>query len=203
MFTQYDDNGDLQMVEESSANYTYTYADYLKFKFEERLELIKGKIMKMAAPSTKHQAISMKLSFSLYNYLKDRTCNVFHAPFDARLPIKDRKKDHEVTTVVQPDLCIVCDGSKIDERGCCGASDIIIEILSPDSSKRELQNKLELYQEAGVLEYWIVAPAEEFNIIWYLENGKYLRSKPVVAGQTITSSILSGFKLNTTDILNN
>src|SRR4051812_31970222 len=131
MLTQYDEEGNLQMVEEPPVDYIYTYADYLKFKFEERLELLKGRIMKMAAPNTSHQSISMKLSFSLYNFLQDKTCSVFHAPFDVRLPIQNRKKDYEITTVVQPDLCVVCDVSKVDEKGCCGAPDIIIEILSP------------------------------------------------------------------------
>lgn len=101
---------------------------------------------------------------------------------------------------MQPDLCIVCDNSKIDERGCCGAPDIIIEILSPGNSKRELKNKFELYEETGVLEYWIIAPAEEFIIIWYFENGKYTRSKPFAGNQMITTSILPGLEINTTDI---
>jgi Uma2 family endonuclease len=200
MFTQYDDEGNLQMVEEPSADYIYTYADYLKFKFEERLELLRGRLMKMAAPNTKHQVVAGNLYYYLRSRLNKQSCNVFIAPFDVRLPVQNRKKDNEITTVVQPDISVVCAPDKIDEKGCCGAPDIIIEILSPGNSRRELQNKFELYQEAGVLEYWIVAPTEEFLIIWYLENGKYIQSKPFSAGQTITSSVLPGFQLDTTDI---
>jgi Uma2 family endonuclease len=185
MFTQYDDEGNRQMVEEPSADYIYTYADYLKFKFEERLELLKGRIMKMATPNTRHQSILLKLSYSVYSFLKEKTCSVYIAPFDVRLPVQNRKRDNEITTVVQPDLCVVCDASKVDEKGCCGAPDIVVEILSPGNSKRELQNKFELYHEAGVLEYWIVAPTEEFIIIWYLENGKYIQSKPFSAGKQL------------------
>ncbi len=203
MFTQYDDEGNVQMVEEPSAEYTYTYADYLQWTFEERIELFKGRLMKMAAPNTKHQKISMHLSNVFYNFLKNKPCSVFHAPFDVRLPIKSGKKDNEISTVVQPDLCVVCDLSKIDEKGCLGAPDIIIEILSPGNSKRELQHKFELYEEAGVLEYWIVAPAEEFITIWYLEQGKYNRSKPFSTAQIITSAVLPNFQLDTTDLFKN
>ena len=167
MFTQYDHEGNLQAVEEPTANYTYTYADYLKFNFEERLELVKGRIMKMAAPNTKHQAVLGNLYYQFRNSLSKQSCAVFIAPFDVRLPIQNNKKDNEITIVVQPDICVVCDQSKIDERGCLGAPDIVVEVLSPGNSKRELQNKFELYEEAGVLEYWIVAPAEEFIIIWF------------------------------------
>lgn len=202
MYTQYDDDGNVQMVEEPSPDLIYTYADYLKWKWEERVELLKGKIMKMSAPSTRHQAISMNLSALLFSFLKNETCKVFHAPFDVRLPVQNKKKDNEVTTVVQPDLCVICDKNKIDKRGCIGAPDIMIEILSPGNNKKELQNKFELYEEAGVLEYWIVAPAEEMIIIWYLEDGKYSKSKPFTSGQIITTPILPGLEINTTDIFN-
>lgn len=103
---------------------------------------------------------------------------------------------------MQPDLCVICDENKIDERGCIGAPDIMIEILSPGNSRREMQNKFELYEEAGVLEYWIVAPAEEFITVWYLENGRYNRSKPFAGDQIITTLILPGLEINTTDIFN-
>jgi len=200
MFTQYDDDGNLQMVEEPPVDYVYTYADYLKFKFEERLELLKGRIMKMTALNTRHQVVAGNLYYQLRSALNNQPCSVFIATFDVRLPVQNRKKDNEITTVVQPDVCVVCDAYKIDEKGCLGAPDIIVEILSPGNSKRELQNKFELYQEAGVLEYWIVAPAEEFIIIWYLKNGEYRQSKPFAAGQMITSAVLPGFQLDTTEI---
>ncbi len=200
MYTQYDNNGNLQTVEEPSADYLYTYADYLKWKWEERVELVKGIIMRMSAPNTRHQIVSGNFYLQFRTFLVRESCKVFIAPFDVRLPVKNKKKDNEITTVVQPDLCIVCDENKIDERGCCGAPDIIIEILSPGNSRRELQHKFQLYEEAGVSEYWIVAPAEEFINIWYLENGKYKTSKPFATDQEITTSLLPGLILNTTDI---
>lgn len=128
---------------------TYTYADYLKWQFDERLELIKGKIFKMSpAPSSNHQDIAIKVSSELYYHLKGKSCKVFAAPFDVRLSIKIN--DEQVVNVVQPDICVICDLSKIDARGCIGAPDIIVEILSPGNNTKELQNKYEVYEEAGV-----------------------------------------------------
>jgi len=200
MFTQYDEEGNLQMVEEPPADYVYTYADYLKFKFEERLELFKGRIMRMSAPNTRHQVLVGKLHLKLGNFLEHRKCNVFVSPFDVRLPKWNKVKDEEITTVVQPDLCIVCDEQKIDQKGCCGAPDIVVEILSPGNTKKELQNKFDLYEEAGVQEYWIVEPEEKLILIYTLANGKYIGKKPYSEGMIITTEILPGLAINVSDI---
>jgi len=200
MFTQYDEEGNLQMVEEPPADYVYTYADYLKFKFEERLELFKGRIMRMSAPNTRHQVLVGKLHLKLGNFLEHRKCNVFVSPFDVRLPKWNKIKDEEITTVVQPDLCIVCDEQKIDQKGCCGAPDIVVEILSPGNTKKELQNKFDLYEEAGVQEYWIVEPEEKLILIYTLANGKYIGKKPYSEGMIITTEILPGLAINVSDI---
>ena len=202
MYTQYDDDYNVQMVEEPSPDLIYTYADYLQWKWEERVELFKGAVMKMAAPNTKHQVIAGNLYFKLKSFLNVYPCKVFIAPFDVRLPVQNKKKDNQITTVVQPDLCVVCDETKIDERGCLGAPDIAIEILSPGNNRKELHYKFDLYKEAGVLEYWVVVPSVEMIIIWYLEDGKYGKSKPYTSGQIITTPILSGLEINTTDIFN-
>ena len=130
---------------------TYTYADYLLWQFQERVELLRGKIHQMSVPSVKHQRISIRFSRLLTNALWQTPCQVFAAPFDVRL-LRTREDKH-VTTVVQPDLCVICDSSKLDDRGCNGAPDLIIEILSPGNSRTEMKDKFELYQEAGVLEY--------------------------------------------------
>ncbi len=142
---------------------TYSYADYLTWRFEQSVELIKGKIFQMSpAPKVKHQNISFNLSGLLYNYLKGKDCKAFSAPFDVRLLDKKKssKANQEVYTVVQPDICVICDKDKIDERGAIGAPDLIIEILSPGNSKKEMKTKYALYEEAGVREYWIVFPSE-------------------------------------------
>ncbi|MCC5944146.1 MAG: Uma2 family endonuclease, partial [Bernardetiaceae bacterium] len=111
---------------------TYSYADYLQWKFEERIELIKGKIFKMAAPSTKHQRISSRLHINMGLFFQKTPCEFFSAPFDVRLldKAKSQKANREVYTVVQPDLCVICDKNKIDRRGAIGAPDLIVEILS-------------------------------------------------------------------------
>src|SRR6478736_6826824 len=138
----------------------YTYADYLKWTIEERLELIKGKIFRMSpAPNRMHQALSMRIANPIYNLLRGQQCQVYTAPFDVRLPRKSLK-DEDIITVVQPDICVICDPSKLDERGCIGAPDIVVEILSPSNNKKELKNKYEVYEESGVKEYWIVTPQE-------------------------------------------
>src|SRR5690606_38432683 len=123
---------------------TYTYADYLLWRIEERLELIKGKVFKMTpAPNLRHQQVSGRFYVSLQNLFQAGPCQVFYAPFDVRL--YDRKKyvkaDKDIYTVVQPDLCVICDESKLDERGCLGAPDLVIEILSPGNSRREMKQK--------------------------------------------------------------
>lgn len=112
----------------------------------------------MAAPSSTHQAISMEISRQLANYLEGKRCRVYPAPFDVRLFEKDGDTPKDVDTVVEPDISVVCDKSKIDMRGCKGAPDLIVEILSPSSLRKDRLVKLRLYQRAGVREYWIVDP---------------------------------------------
>lgn len=179
---------DIQQLDE---NKMYSYADYLTWKFQERLELIKGKIFKMSpAPSTFHQRVSMNLTGILWNKFKNHRCNLFSAPFDVRL--LDKKKstnDKEIFTVVQPDLCIICDENKLDERGAFGAPDLVIEILSPGNSAKEMKYKYDLYQEAGVLEYWIVNPAEKTIFIYALENHIFIGKHPLIAEDKIVSPL--------------
>ena len=180
-------------------NGIYTYADYLMWKIKDRLELLKGKIFQMGAPSLTHQMVSMNFSRLLSNYFYKTPCKLFAAPFDVRLA-KKGEKDNEVYTVVQPDLCVVCDADKLDERGCWGAPDLIIEILSPGNSKKELKNKYELYQEAGVREYWVIRPDNKEITQFVLENGQYRTLPPIVEGDLIHSTIFPDLSLQTEDI---
>ena len=151
----------------------YTYADYLLWQFQERVELIKGKIFKMSpAPNTLHQKISISLASIIFVHFKPHRCQAFAAPFDVRLPVKDKKSRQ--STVVQPDLCVICDESKLDEQGCNGAPDWVIEILSPGNSRFEMREKFRIYEEAGVREYWIINPAERIVLPYVLnEAGQY------------------------------
>jgi len=173
----------------------YTYADYLRWRFVERVELIRGKLMRMSpAPSSKHQRISVQLSGLFWQFLRGRRCQVFTAPFDVRLPAGS--KDGQVTTVVQPDLCIICDPGKIDEQGCNGAPDLVVEILSPGNGKREMGDKFQVYQEAGVLEYWIVDPAEHIVLPWLLnESGIFVGLAPITDEGELCSAVFPDLRI--------
>jgi Uma2 family endonuclease len=195
---------DMEMTfDQLDLNGTYNYADYLKWTFSERLELIKGKIFKMSpAPSRKHQSISTNLSGTFFQYLKKTPCKLYSAPFDIRLtPLKGTAGHNQIFTVVQPDICIVCDLDKLDERGCIGAPDLIIEILSPGNSRKELKEKYEVYEENGVREYWMVDSTERAIFIYQLnENGRFIGLRPRTEGEIVTTPIVPGFSMMVSDI---
>ncbi len=173
-------------------NKLYTYTDYLSWKFEERVELLKGKVFKMAAPNTGHQTISGDLYIELRQYFKNKPCRLFYAPFDVRLPIP---KGDKMYTVVQPDLCVFCDKNKIDKRGAEGAPDLVIEILSPGNSKRDTKDKLNIYEESGIKEYWIVRPDEKNVSIYVLdEKGEYVGLKPFTEDDKLQSAAFDGLQ---------
>lgn len=184
----------------------YTYADYLTWQFEQTVELIKGAIAKMAAPNRKHQAISRNLTLEIGNiFKKNKThCQFYSAPFDVRLIDKTKQNplaDKEITTVVQPDLCVICDRSKLDERGCIGAPDLIVEILSPANSKKEMQTKKNLYAENEVLEYWVVDPIHEFLFQYVLQtNGLYAPPQVYVSTDTVQSAIFEQLKIDLNEV---
>lgn len=195
-------------VEEPSAEYLptgqaggkYTYADYLTWQMDEMVELIKGRIFKQgAAPKRIHQEVSGKIFNKLYNFLEKRTCKVYAAPFDVRLPVKS-KKHEDIDTVVQPDICVICDPEKLDELGCVGAPDLIVEILSPGNNKKELQNKYEVYEESGVKEYWVIHPNECTLIVNSLIKGKYHASRIFTHGDKVASLAVEGFVLDLEEV---
>jgi len=176
---------------------TYSYADYLQWTFEDRLELIKGKIFKMTpAPNLYHQDISAVVSYELFDYLKGKPCKVYTAPFDVRLPRKVEKSNEKIYTVVQPDICVICDLRKLDKRGCIGAPDIVIEILSPGNNEKELRNKYEVYEESGIKEYWIISPQDKTFLKYTLVEEQYQPSRLMTVGDIITTTILPDFKLD-------
>lgn len=183
----------------------YTYADYLTWRLSERVELIKGKILKMSpGPNRRHQEISFELSFFIGQHLREKSCKAFTAPFDVRLPLPlHRQKKGKVDTVVQPDIVVICDPEKLDDQGCNGAPDLVVEILSPGNSKREMKIKMELYQNAGVQEYWMIDPLRECVTCFHLDaNGEYQGGKPYFAEDDIPSRVLEGFVLKGSNILN-
>lgn len=152
-------------------NGTYTYADYLTWQFTELVELLRGKVMRrMSAPTDQHQAVVGELHRRLANHLYRQRCQVRVAPYDVRLPKRGTSADAAIHTVVQPDLCVICDPAKIESRGCLGAPDLIIEVVSPRTAARDWKDKFDLYEEAGVDEYWIVLPQENDISVFVLDE---------------------------------
>ena len=144
----------------------FTYGDYRTWPDDERWELIEGEAYDISpAPSRSHQDISGELFFQLRSQLADRTCRAYLAPFDVRLPRGD-EADDEIDTVVQPDIVVVCDRKKLDDKGCKGAPDLVIEILSPSTSSKDLHEKFRLYERVGVKEYWIVHPLDRTVMVF-------------------------------------
>jgi Uma2 family endonuclease len=171
----------------------YTFSDYLQWQFSERVELLKGFIKQMSpAPSRRHQTTSQNINKYFLNFFTCSTCSIFSAPFDVRLPIASAKRD---TTVVQPDLCIICDESKLDDYGCNGAPDLIVEIVSPNNSKHDVDTKFRLYQEANVMEYWIVQTEMKTVLVYRLQEGVYVGSKPFSEGEIIESPLFPEMKI--------
>jgi Uma2 family endonuclease len=189
-------------IKQLDLNGSYTYADYLLWQFKDRVEIIKGKIFKMSpAPSRSHQEISMTVTLILAKFLKNQPCKLYAAPFDVRLiNFKESTKDNQITSVVQPDLCIVCDKSKLDDKGCIGAPDLIIEILSPGNSNRELTIKFDLYEENGVKEYWIVNQSEKTILIYVLKENRFIGLKPIVESGRVESPTFPSLKFSVKNI---
>ncbi len=174
----------------------YTYDEYYTWQFADRVELIDGKVYHLfPGPNTKHQEVSANLTYNWYGFFRNKKCKVFAAPFDVRFPKKDGSKTN---TVVQPDLCIICDLSKIENRGVNGAPDLIIEILSPNNPNRDKKVKYNLYEREGVKEYWLVHPTEEWLLIYCLnDDGKYVGSKTFTPeDKTVCSVLFPDFKLD-------
>ena len=189
-------------LDQLDLNKTYSYADYLKWRFEERVELIKGRIFEMSpSPARKHQRVSGVFHGELYKFLDNKTCQVYSAPFDVRLTPRKNDKTNKIHTVVQPDLCVICDTSKLDDKGGIGAPDWVIEILSPGNSQKEMKNKFEVYEENGVREYWLADPTNEVIFVYILnKDGKYIGLHPFALEDKITSHIFPDFELNVADI---
>ncbi len=177
-------------------NKKYSYADYLLWKIKERVELFKGMIAEMSpAPSTTHQRVLLILTRIFDAFFIHHSCSLFFAPIDVRLLNKKKStKDKDIYTVVQPDLIVVCNENKIDERGCLDAPDLVVEILSPGNSNKEMNIKYELYEEAGVQEYWIIHPAERQLLIYVLENGIFIGKKPIIESENAISYLFPKLK---------
>lgn len=173
----------------------YTYAEYLLWEGPERYELINGEAFMLASPARIHQDISMELSRQFANYLEGKKCRVYAAPFDVRLFEQEGDRPEDVQTVVQPDISVICDLNKLDGRGCKGAPDLALEILSPSNVQYDTLVKLKLYQQAGVREYWVVSPEDRTVHVFLLEGGALVLRKAYGVSDLARVHVLDGCQI--------
>ncbi len=177
-----------------------TYADYCDWSEDERWEIIEGIPYNMASPSRQHADISRELHFQLTSFFRGKPCVVYSAPFDVRLPRGD-EPDGDVDTVVQPDLLVVCDEKKLDDRGCRGAPDLVIEILSPSTASRDCIQKRALYERHGVREFWTVDPSNRIVTVYLLGTDKTFGKAEIYADtDKIRVSIVENLEINLEEI---
>ena len=177
-----------------------TYGDYITWSEDERWELIDGVAYMMTAPNTKHQRIAGQLYTQISNFLTeaDNQCEAFFAPFDVRLPDAD-EDDRDVKSTVQPDIVIICDPGKLDEKGCRGAPDFVIEILSPSTASKDSITKMELYERHGVKEYWIVDPINDLVFVRVIgKDARYGSTKTFKTEDVIDATVLPGLAVKLT-----
>lgn len=171
------------MASPAEKNRKFTYDDYLTWPDEERWELIDGEAYNMTpAPSRRHQEILLALARDFYDFLEDKSCKVYVAPFDVRLP-EGNQSDSDIATVVQPDLTVVCDSTKLDDRGCLGTPDLIVEIISPSTAAHDYIRKLALYERQQIPEYWIVHPVDKTVMVFLLTDNREYGKPRIYAGE--------------------
>ena len=178
----------------------YSFSDYLSWDESDRVELLDGELIMMAPPARIHQEISVELTRQLANFLEGKRCRVYHAPFAVRLFEQDGDTPEDVKTVVEPDISVVCDPVKLDGKGCKGAPDMVMEILSPSTQRHDRLVKLDLYQRAGVREYWIVDPDNRIVQSFVLEDGRYSVKEFGAAGDKIKVNVLEDCVIDLSEV---
>ena len=181
----------------------YTYHDYLSWLDDKRWELINGFVHLMSAPIRRHAHAILKISARIDSFIEKRNgnCRVYPAPFDVRLPLYGSTDDDKIYDVVQPDICVICDLTKLDEKGCIGAPDLIVEVTSPSTMKYDWNYKLTLYETAGVREYWIVNPKTKITHVFILQpDGRYDLGTEYESNQKAPVSIFDGLEIDLNEI---
>ena len=177
----------------------YTFADLLAWDEDERIEIIDGEAFITATPLRVHHEIIRELLLQIGNYLQGKRCRVYPAPFGVRLFEQDGDRPEDVDTMVEPDITVVCDPEKLDQYGCKGAPDMVIEILSPSNRRHDLLVKHRLYQRAGVREYWIVDPEKNVVQVHQLEDGHYGAAEVYLTGN-VPVSLWDDFSVDLTRV---
>ncbi|MDR2473800.1 MAG: Uma2 family endonuclease [Tannerella sp.] len=199
-----DDENTLMRVAEPIAEYIrtprlYSYADIRTFTDDLHREIIDGIMHVFAAPLRIHSWLSFNIGVKIKNLVTRRKgkCEIYHAPFDVRLPKNGETADEDIYTVVQPDICVICDPNKLDDKGCIGAPDLIVEVLSPSTAKRDMNEKFSLYERSGVREYWVVFPGEKAVTVFLLQpDGKYDNGTTYQFEGKVPISIFNGFGID-------
>ena len=186
----------------ATGNGKFTYRDYCQWPEERRCELIDGEVFDMTpGPGRLHQEILVEMTVVLHAFFKEKPGKLFVAPFDVRLP-KRKEADEKVTTVVQPDLLVICDEAKLDDKGCRGAPDLVVEIASPSTLSHDRVKKLNLYEKSGVREFWIVDPGENGTVMRFNLSSESRYGRPEIFDRTmnLTSEIFPGLSIALDDI---
>lgn len=171
---------------------SYSLADALSWPEDRRMELIDGQPVMMAPPSREHQRISGALFAQIHNFLQGKPCQVYAAPFAVRPFETEDDAAEEVNTMVEPDISVICDRKKLDDIGCKGAPDLVVEILSDSTRRHDRIVKYNLYQRAGIREYWIVDPDRHTVQVYVLEEGKYNAADAYTSSASVPVSVLPG-----------
>lgn len=174
----------------------YTFADVLDWPENERVELIDGRPIMMSPPKRIHQKVAGEIYRQIADYLADKKCEVYHAPFGVRLFEQDGDKPKDVETLVEPDITVVCDHNKLDDDGCKGAPDLIVEVLSPNTQRHDRLVKYNLYEQAGVKEFWLVNPVDKSIQVFLLEDGRYTPKDFGTVGDTLKVNVLDACNID-------
>jgi len=184
-------------------NKVYTYYDYLNFPNDEFVEIIDGKIFAMSpAPSRIHQELIMEISAELRNYIKSnkRQCKVYPAPFDVVL-INENENENDSKNIVQPDISVICDKNKLNDKGCFGSPDMIVKIVSKFNPGNDYVKKLYLYEKYKGKEYWIVNPMKKNILVYTLTESGYNQPDLYTFNDKIKVNIFNNLEIDFNGII--
>ena len=173
----------------------YTFDEYMSWDEDVRAELYEGMLIMLAQPTPRHQGVLTEIIFQLHAFLKGKPCRVFPAPLGVKL-------FEDEDTVFEPDIVVICDNSKLDDKICRGAPDMVIEIRSPSTARMDLKYKYRKYEQAGVREYWVVDPEANYVQAGVLHDGKYITRIYDVEDETAPVAILEECIINLADVFN-